>query len=349
MPTAEPTAVPTVEPAQAEGPQIITPKGYVMGAGLPIYAAARGNYHTQVEPGLFTDAAKTDDETHYNGLVDVRTAVFADGGYFSASEDNYSFSRYKDTKTWHSSLRGEINRLIWFAKHGGGQYVQIEPQVLQKDALHGITLADAQAAFEEVLQKTAAGAWVAEDALDMDVDRIHQIGEAYNADQRGWDDLLGHNYYYPDYAALTENDECYYLEYGYLVNGLPAYYEYDWFGAETLMGEDGIEEIDVHVKYLPGEELPMPDKLVTAEEAMAILPQEMRKYPMGGKLHSIISLEMVYSVQEVKNSPTGRAFVPAWYITYLDTGAAKQGYDCTAVISALDGFLIQSMFDDKSP
>ena len=355
--TPEPTATPaptvsmepTASPVQAsvEEPYFILPEGYAIGDPLPIYVAVRGDYQTRLEPHLFTDAEMISDDTHYNGLVYVRDAKFADGGYFGASENNYSFDRYRDTTTWKTDLRGEIMRLAEFARRENHEPADIVPLTLDKEALTGITLADAQVGFEEMLQKTASGVWEMEAALDMDEARIHAMGEAYNEEQRYWNERLDQGRDYSDYSQLTEDDECYYLEYRYLVNGLPAYYEYDWFGAEALMSADGMERIDVHVKYLTGDLLRTPDHLLSPQEIMEILPQEMRKYRFGGKLHSVISLELVYSVQEDEASPTGYAMAPAWYIIYRDNGAAKQGYTCTAVFSAVDGEMIQSMFDER--
>ena len=355
--TPEPTATPaptasvepTQPPVQAEvtQPYFILPEGYTIGDPLPIYAAVRGNYQERLDPYLFTDAEMISDDTHYNGLVYVRYAKFADGGYFGASEDNYSFDRYMDTTNWKTDLRGEVMRLAEFARRANHEPADIVPLTLEKETLAGITLADARAEFEAMLQKTASGEWVMEAALDMDEARIHAMGEAYNEEQRYWNGKLNQGRDYSDYSRLTEEDECYYLEYRYLVNGLPMYFEYDWSGAEALMSADGMERIDVHVKYLTGEEIKMPDRLFTPQEIMEILPQGMRKYRFGGKLHSVISLELVYSVQEDDTSPTGYAMVPAWYIIYLDNGAAKQGYTCTAVFSAVDGAMLQSMFDER--
>lgn len=349
--TPEPTAAPepTQPPAQAAAaePVFILPEGYAIGDPLPVYAAVRGDYQARLEPGWFTDAELVSDETHYNGLVYVRSSAFADGGYFSACEDNYQFCRYKDTNTWRTDLRGEVMRLAEFTRRGG-TYVEIEPMTLEKEALHGVTLEGARAELEGMLQKTVGGVWEMETALDMDEARIHQVGEAYNEEHRRWDDdLLDHGYYYPAFSELTEEDECYYLKYRYIVNGLPAYYEYDWFGAEALISADGIEQIDLHAKYMMGDLIGTPDQLLTPQEIIEILPKEMKKYRFGGKLHSVISLELIYSVQEDEASPTGYVMAPAWYIIYLDQGAAKRGYTCQAVFSAVDGTMIQSMFDER--
>lgn len=333
------------QPAQAE-PTLILPEGYVPGDPLPVYAAVRGDYQERLDPQWFTDSAITSDETHYNGLVYVRSATFADSEYFSASEDNYSFDRSKDTVTWRPDLRGEIKSLIHFAQHGG-IYVEFEPITLEKEALHGVTLEAARTTFESMLQKTVGGEWAMEEALDMDEARIHQVGEAYNAEQRAWDELLNQGRYYPDFDSLTEEDECYYLKYRYLVDGLPAYHEYSWFEAEALISADGIEQIDTCVKYLRGDLIRTPDRLLTPQEVMEILPKEMRKYRFGGTLHSVISLELIYSVQEDAASPTGYLMAPAWYVIYLDQGAAEQGYTCEAVFSAVDGTMLQSMFNEK--
>lgn len=317
-------------PAAASEPIFILPDGYAIGDPLPIYVAERGNYTRRIDPAWLTSSPIQDREEHFNGLVNVCTTTFEHGEWLSTCESNMNYYRQYDTETYETGMSGKVY-----------DFVRGEDDLpLIHTSLAGITCDAAVAMGGELLRKISGVEWMLDQAVDMDVARIRELGEKDNNRWSVWHEPV-------DLSVVTEADEAYYLSYSYLVDGLRAYVDYTFFRADILVNARGIERFNVLTAYLRGEQFAAPDRLLTPQEIMEILPKEMRKYRFGGKLHSVISLELIYSVQEDASSPTGYLMVPAWYILYRDNGAAKQGYTCQAVFSAVDGAMLQSMFDEK--
>ena len=143
-------------------------------------------------------------------------------------------------------------------------------------------------------------------ALDMDLDRIKALGKEYN--EYWYESGSGFtNSPRYDYDLATVEDEGYYLIY---TQTSAAGLDETQGSASFFITSRGIVYAEIRCYYMMGEKAEAPDTLITSEKAVE-------------RLH-----------EEVARSK----------VTYVDESGEKKGFDSWAVFNAVNGKLIDAIF-----
>lgn len=307
--------------------ELLIPQGYTLGTPLPVYGAAGGDYCLSVDPAWFSERPAISDETKFNGLVNVRRIVYDDGTVIVACEDHLEYGPpYNET---------QINpyELAYMAGAWAEEGLPLH------ETLGDLALGDVKASVQSLLNRLCIGDWACDAALDLDAQRIRTESAAYIAKHRS---LYGSDAMKAAEGVCQsagEADACYWLHWRFRLGGLPVYRDYTWFEATALVGREGLRWISVTASLRPAGIEASPAKLLIPEEAAGRLEAEMKRSKLGGEMNHAIRMALIYSAAKGDS-----ALVPAWHIIYQDDQAAAQGYECTAVFSAVDGTMLQSMF-----
>jgi hypothetical protein len=337
--TEEPTADVTA-PVQAIGDvQLIVPEEYTQSGTLPVYEAITRDFGRDLKPELFNQSgiAKTE-----NGLI-----IFHDEAQLDWAPEALFYNEYKGTYNgnYREPEREAVIVALQTLTHAAADlagHVRFgwpetwEGITLSKTELAGITLEDAKAQVEALLEALNMKGYTCDYALDMDVARIRSMGETWNqiVESHQWNAAI------LDYSLAAQENEGFYLHYG---NGVKT--DGDRFDVRAYVTETGISDLNLRDMYIWGDVVSTPETLVSPETVMAALPVEMADSRFSDMtLDHIISIELTYAPARAANKADGMVFTPAWYVLYQDNEGADQGYDSYAIFNAVDGTLLYAMF-----
>lgn len=336
--------------------EVIVPEGYQQEQPLPVYRAV----HRSVEEASFFDKAVPelfqDGEYKYqNGSKRSRYDIFTfenqarltvdreyvcyreyDGEYrmiYGEEPDNPSepFPR--------PSFDVEIGRIahqaIIDARYGKGEVPE-----LKNRELTGVTLAQADEAVRKILTAIGAEGYELTLAVDMDAERIREMGQAYVAYHQTMYNVFDRYY---DFTQATEADEGYFLYYSRFLNGVPAGNPDSVFEAYAFVNSGGVVLFEMRDDYALGEAVSTPEKLLTAEEIADCFERDNPRRIRDGLLDpEITSVKLMYCPMRAENKKDGMVMAPAWYVTYDFTDGSRT--DGWAWYSALDGKMIMDCY-----
>ena len=93
-----------------------------------------------------------------------------------------------------------------------------------------------------------------------------------------------------------------------------------------------------------GEKAEAPDTLITSEKAVERLHEEVARSRNSEKAVRIKTVELTYMPIRAENKRDGMVFAPVWKVTYVDESGEKKGFDSWAVFNAVNGKLIDAIF-----
>ena len=93
-----------------------------------------------------------------------------------------------------------------------------------------------------------------------------------------------------------------------------------------------------------GEKAGTPDMLITPEKTVERLYEEVARSRNGEKIVCIKTVELTHMPVRAENKQEGMVFAPVWKVTYLDESGEKKGFDSWAVFNAVNGKLIDAIF-----
>ena len=330
-------------PAQSIGDVKLTvPDAYAETGTLPVYRATARDFGADLQPALFNQSgvAKTDDYL----------LVFNDEAQLSWAPEALFYNEYEGTYNGNykdPSAKPDLLPLPTLrhaaADLAGNVYSQWpdegkpwEGVTLINTALSTITLDEAKAEVEKMLSDLHVEGYLCDYALDMDAERIQNLGAVMNR-------MIRENQYWNppiiDYAKVSQDDEGYFLHYQ---NGVTT--GDSRFDLCVYVTKDGIANLQLRDMYIRGDVVETPASLVTPETVMARLPREMANSRFGEELASILSVELVYTPARAGDKTDGMVFTPAWYVVYRDTEGSKQNFDSYALFNAVDGTLLGASF-----
>ena len=348
--TETPTSIPA-EAIQQSGYEILVPESYKETGTLPVYRAIENDFTATVQPEWFNQSGIAQKE---GAMKDV-SMTFNDHAQLSYGPDSIWYGEYTD----------ELFDYNWRERETDNP--NIEPSLLPKHALsysiadmaHGvytgfgyadgvvfeheqlthISLADAKQTAGDLFEKLNIQGYELAWALDMDLDRIHTLGDAYN---RFWYEGEGGYSNSPrqDYSTASVEDEGYCLVYTPL--GITKISD-GRHQVTLFISSRGITFASIVNAYNRGDVAYTPDKLISPKEAVIRLYEEATKSRDSIEIGSVERVALTYVAVRAENKQDGMVFVPAWQILFKEAGQSEE-YTSWAEFNAINGTLINAIF-----
>lgn len=349
--TATEAPVDTVVPAvSADGMQIIVPDAYTANGTLPVYEATERDFSQGMDYTWFNQsgvAKEAPDTRHIGGTVD-----FNDGGHLDWGSYNIHYNTYdgtyeavgelEDGTTFTETLDklalvSDVNIIASWMTHGFPGTNEVYS--LESTQLSTISLDEAKAQAEALMAKLGMTGYTCTTALDMGVERIHKMGAMYNAAIDSG--VMSTNAFRHDYSTATTANEGYYLCYHKFGNDGDIAGQFE---AVFYVTADGIKSINLRDAYEQGDVIHTPAKLVDAQTVAAALPGEMADSRYPEELKQITRATLTWMPVRADKGD-GMVMTPVWVLSYLTAEGQQQGYECWAVFDAIDGTLIDAVFN----
>ena len=344
------TQVP-VEAAQMTGYEILVPSSYQETGTMPVYQAVENDFMTTVQPEWFNQSgiAKEEKAKKSSGWTfndHAEMSVSSEAIWYAEYTDELFDYNWKERETYNpdvkpmmmprQALSQGIAHIASSVYAGHDDYVQ--GVTLEREQLTLISLGEAKQIAEALFEKLGLQGYELAWALDMNLDRIHTLGEAYN---RFWFEGEGYtNSPRQDYATATAEDEGYFLYYTPLgVDNIS-----DGRHQITLfITSRGIVYANIVSTYNRGEEMYTPEKLISPEEAVTLLYAEAAKSRDGIKVKSIERVALTYVAVRAENKQDGMVFAPVWQVLFKEEGRGEE-YTSWAEFNAVNGTMIDAIF-----
>lgn len=337
----------------AETEQISVPDDYARTGTLPVYQAVPRNFQEKLDYAWFNDSGIVKEEKHprhIGGTVD-----YADGGHLDWHEQAIYYTVYDGTYEAVSEVfEGRNVRTVTETLPKGSMAVQASSiaswmtfgfpgtdQIysLERTELPHITLEEAKAVAEGLLEKLGLEGYICTAALDMGMDRIQTMGNELNH-QMDIGNLSGNAFRY-DYSHVSAGDEGYYLQYH------PFGKEGDLAGqfhATFYITADGIQVINLCDQYARGGIIRTPEALLEAEAVCQMLPMEMVKSRSPETLVEISGAFLTWMPMRADQG-SGMILSPVWMLTYVSEDGEREGYTGWAAFDAVNGRLVDAIFN----
>ena len=330
--------------------KVIVPDAYTANGTLPVYKATERDFSQSMDYSWFNQsgvAEETLDPRHVGGMVDFNDGGHLDWGsyylYYNTYDGTYeAVSELADGGTFTETLPkyalpSDISSIAsWMVMGFPGTD---EVYALEHTQLSTISLDEAKAQAEALMAKLGVTGYTCTAALDMGVERIHKMGAMYNAAIDSG--VMYTNAFRYDYSTATTADEGYYLCYHkFGTDGDIA----GQFEAVFYVTADGIKTINLRDAYEQGDVIHTPAKLVDASTVAAALPGEMADSRYPEELKQITRATLTWMPVRADKGDS-MVMTPVWVLSYLTAEGEQQGYECWAVFDAIDGSLIDSVFN----
>lgn len=351
------SATATAAPAATEAPanstadmQIVVPEAYTLNGTLPVYQAKERDFSESLDYAWFNQsgvAAETRDPRHIGGSVDFNDGGHLDWGsyYFfydtydgtyeatGELEDGSTFTENLKKLTMASQVRDIASWMVFGFPGTGDVYT------LERTQLTHISLDQAKAAAETLMQQLGMTGYTCTTALDMSAERICQMGSLLN-EQIDKGNLYTNGYRY-DYTTVTTADEGYLLSYHkYGTDGDIA----GQFEAVFYVTADGIKSINLRDAYVQGDVVRTPATLVDVQSVVDALPAAIAdsRYP---EAVTRITRATLTWMPASAGKGDDLIMTPVWTLSYQTAESQQQGYECWATFDAIDGKLRDAIFN----
>jgi hypothetical protein len=169
-PSAEKTEMSPVSVIEQDGYELVVPEAYRETGTLPVYRAVEADFTKTVNPEWFNGAGTKDGADAMDiRYKDDKDVLFADHARLSLSPEALFYNEYADD-AYTEAASGVIVQILWIRQweNHRGEFT------LEKTELSGITLADAKARAEKMMEKLgiACNQYICDEALDMSFKRI---------------------------------------------------------------------------------------------------------------------------------------------------------------------------------
>ena len=317
---------------EQNGYEVITPSDYQETGTMPVYQAIETNLETAIKPEWLDTSGIASGE----GTQDIH---FSHHAVLSYGPEAAFYDEFADDQ-YSESYSGAIMRIVWIKdwKQHEGKFN------LEKTSLSGITLEDAKKQAEALITKIGldCNQYVCRYELDMSLDRIRNMGAIYEQSIVDGSLMTDDDWVPYNYDAIPASEEGFYLEYRpAMIDAADATHRYELV---FFVNSRGIVCAHLRNQFNMGDIVEKPDKLITSDEAVARLYEEVNRSQYGADEHVVSIRKIVLSYVPVRasNKDAGMVFVPTWEIIYDDEKAGARGYDCNAFGRATDGTLIEA-------
>ncbi|MBQ8137423.1 MAG: hypothetical protein IJ174_08325 [Clostridia bacterium] len=334
------------EAVQQDGYEILVPLSYQETGTMPLYRAEENDFSKVIKTEWFNQSG-------IEKWCSEQYVKFRDHAELSWSPEGIWYVEYTDELfDYNSREREEYGRDIEpalgprmalsmsIAQLASGVYVghaaYEEDVTFEHDHLTDISLEEALQTAEDLFEKLGLEGYELAWKLDMSLDRIRTLGEAYNHEMYEGDGYS--NAPRQDYASATVADEGYYLVYTPL--GVP--HITDSRHELTLYITDrGVVFANLRCAYLREEQVSLPEKLIAPEDAVLSLYEEAAASRYSKGVKSIERVALTYVAVRAENKQEGMVFAPVWQILYREEGSE---YTSWAEFNAVNGALIDAVF-----
>lgn len=344
----------TVASPSAIAPQqVIVPDAYHQSGTLPVYQASPRNFQGMIDFSWFNQSGIAKEEVftrHIGGTVD-----YADGGHLDWHEHALYYQVYDGTYEAVSEVfDGRNVKTVTETLPKGAMAVQAgtiagwmlygfpgteQVYSLERTELTDITLDEAKARAEELLINLGLDGYTCTAALDMDLDRIREMGNELNH-QMDIGGLSGNAFRY-DYGKATAADEGYYLKYHkFGSDGDLA----GQFYASFYVTKAGIQSVSLTDIYVQGAQINTPERLVDVNAVSEKLPEEMAHSRHPETLTEIRRAILTWMPMRAEGGQD-MVLSPVWMLTYVSSDGASEGYTGWAVFDAVNGMLVDAIFN----
>ncbi len=338
------------EAMQQSGYEILVPASYQETGTLPVYQAIENDFTATVQPEWFNrsgiakkEGSNKDVSLTFNDHAQLfygRDVVWY-GEYTDELFDYNWREREMDNPDLEPSMLPKMALSYSISDMAQGVYFGYgysEGITLKHEQLTFLSLEDAKHTADELFKNMGIQGYELAWALDMDLDRIHTLGEAYN---RFWFEGEGYsNSPRQDYSAATAEDEGYCLVYTPL--GVTKISD-GRHQATLFISSRGVIFASIVSAYRRGEVAYTPDKLIPPEEAVTRLYEEAAKSPDNIRIESIERTALTYVAVRAENKQDGMVFVPVWQILFKEVGQSEE-YSSWAEFNAINGTIINAIF-----
>lgn len=232
------------------------------------------------------------------------------------------------------SYAADLSRMVEDAlfRHQAGEGAVVP----ERTELAGITLSQAQAQVEAVLDKLGLNGYAPSLSLDLSVERIHALGEwrkqLFLFEGRNEQGKKNHRDREHDFTQATEADEGFYLLFERRIDGVRLQMNGSFY-AIAFVNARGIARLIIRDFCGAGNVYERPSRLLTSEEALECLKRDRPQHA------PVIQMELCYTPARASQKEDGLVLTPAWYIVYdMDTDDGVTGWAC---YSAIDGSLLE--------
>ncbi|MBQ9252693.1 MAG: DUF4179 domain-containing protein [Clostridia bacterium] len=337
----------SVDTIQKDGYEILLPAEYQENGTLPVYQAIEYDFRKEINPEWLNQSGIAEQHSDiwitFNDHAELQLA--AEGAwYMEYTEELFDYnSRERESENpdlepvlWPKQSISFGIASIAASVYGGNSDIFPSDITLEQDQLTLITLEEAKETAEELFDQLGLKGFELAWALDMNLNRIRTLGEAYNRlmfEGTGYSNAPRH-----DYDTATAEEEGYYLVYTPLGVTHPS------LGNQELhlfVSSRGITSASLRCQYNQGDLVNTPDHLISIEEAVTTLYQEVANTRNCLPVGSIERVALTYMLVRAENKADGMAFVPSWQIRYREEG---REYTAWAEVNALNGKLIDASF-----
>lgn len=323
--------------------KVVVPSAYRETGIVPVYRAAACDFTEIVQPEWFNES----------GIAEMRnetSLVFKDHATLQYSADCLEYIQYSDEMyDYNTTERERYGRDI-------APYVMRVPAMpsfianiaefaqnvaIEQKQLTYVSLDDAQNTAKEMLEKLGLHDYTCSYALDMSVERIHELGESYN---RFWyESDAFNNSPRMDYNRVTNGDEGYYLVFTPMGDDTPNETPIQ---ARFFINRAGIAFMSVQNAIYLGDPFYTPNALISPEQAISVLKTEAVISWVHQPVQTVHKVALVYRAMKTDGQTEGMIYTPVWYIEYKDADSINQDYYCWGEIDAVNGKLIRAIFKE---
>ena len=353
METAEPETLTQIPPeaVQQTGYEILVPASYQETGTMPVYQAIETNFMTSLQPEWFNQSGMAKEE---RAKKSVRM-IFNDHAELSFDAGSIFYAEYMDEMfdyNWRERENGNPDiEAMMLPKRALSQDITYMASMIhtgnadftkgvsfEHDKLTYLSLEDAEHTAEALFEKLGLQGYELAWKLDMSLERIRTLGDAYN---QFWFEGEGYsNAPRQDYSAATAEDEGYFLVY----TPLGVDHISDGRHQITLfVSSRGIVYANIVSTYNRGEVVYTPEKLISPEEAVALLYAEAAKSRNDIKVSSIERVALTYVAVRAENKQDGMVFAPVWQVLFKEEGRGEE-YTSWAEFNAINGTLVDAIF-----
>ena len=352
METAEPETLTQIPPeaVQQTGYEILVSASYQETGTMPVYQATENDFTKTVQPEWFNQSGVAKKEgkksvsltfNDHAQLTYGRESIW----YAEHTDEMFDYN-WKERDTYNPDVKPMMMpkqalsqgiALMAGQVHSGHEDFT-KGVTFEHDQLTHLSLEDAKHTAEALFEKLGLQGYELAWKLDMSLERIHTLGDAYN---QFWFEGEGYsNAPRQDYSAATAEDEGYFLVY----TPLGVDHISDGRHQITLfVSSRGIVYANTVSTYNRGEVVYTPEKLITPEEAVTRLYTEAAKSRNDIKVSSIERVALTYVAVRAENKQDGMVFAPVWQVLFKEEGRGEE-YTSWAEFNAINGNTIDAIF-----
>jgi|GEM_PF-1098834 len=351
--TAEPETPTQISPEtmQQSGYEILVPASYQESGTMPVYQAIENDFTAAVQPEWFNHSGIAKEERAKKSV----SLIFNDHAELSLGAEAIFYSEYTDEMfdyNWREredenpdiepmmlpKLALSQSIALMASQVHSGHEDFTKGVAFEHDQLTHLSLKDAQQTAEALFEKLGLQGYEPAWKLDMSLERIRTLGEAYN---HFWFEGEGYsNMPRQDYATAAAEDEGYFLVYTPL--GVDRISD-GRHQIKLFVSGRGIVFASIDSAYNRGEETYTPEKLISPEEAVTRLYTEAAKSRDSIKVNSIERVALTYVAVRAENKQDGMVFAPVWQVLFKEEGEGEE-YTSWAEFNAISGTLIDAIF-----